>query len=103
MKLYEALFILDIQGKEEGVVEMIGEIESTLQSLGGQFKGTQKMDRRKFENVAGRLDAGYYLGVTFEIDPSKLTALNQKFALNEKIYRQFYITSKKTEKNNCLK
>lgn len=98
MKLYEALFILDIQGKEEGVVEMIGEIEATIQSVGGNLKGTQKMDRRRFENVAGRLDAGYYLGVTFELEPSKLASLNQKFNLNGKIYRQFYIKSKKSKK-----
>ncbi|MFZ5806787.1 MAG: 30S ribosomal protein S6 [Verrucomicrobiota bacterium] len=93
MKLYEALFILDIQGKEEGVVEMIDEIEAIVQSHGGSLKGTQKMDRKKFENVAGKLDSGYYLGVTFEIEPAKLNLLKQKFNLNDKIYRQFYLKS----------
>ena len=90
MNLYEALYILNIQGKEEGVKEMIDEIEGVINGLGGNVKGTQKMDRRKFETVAGKLDSGYYLGVTFELDPSKLNQLDQKLKLNDKVFRQFY-------------
>lgn len=39
----------------------------------------------------GKLDSGYYLGVTFELAPSKLESLRQKLSLNDKTYRQFYL------------
>jgi small subunit ribosomal protein S6 len=93
MKKYDALFILDIQGREENVTDMIAEIEKEIKAISGKVLGTKKMDRRKFESVAGRLDSGYYLGVDFELVPEKVEALRAKLALNSKIYRQFYLRS----------
>jgi len=93
MNQYEALFILDIQGKDEGLNEVIEVLEKEIKTLGGTVIGTQKMDRRKFEHVAGRLDAGFYLGVNFQLDPSKMDALRQKLSLNDSIYRQFILKS----------
>jgi small subunit ribosomal protein S6 len=95
MNQYEALYILDIQGKEEGVKEMIDQIEKEIRAQGGKLTGTQKMDRRKFESVAGHLDAGYYLGINFQLDPAKVTPLQQKLKLNDKVYRQFYLRAQK--------
>jgi len=91
MKKYDALFILDIQGREENVNDMIEEIEKEIKGASGKVIGTKKMDRRKFESVAGHLDSGYYLGVDFEMAPDKLEALRSKLSLNSKIYRQFYL------------
>jgi small subunit ribosomal protein S6 len=101
MNQYEAIYILDIQGKEEGVKEMIDQIESEIKALEGSVKGTQKMDRRKFENVAGHLDSGYYLGVTFQMDPSKVKSLQQKLSLNDKIYRQFVLNTSTAPKETA--
>ncbi|MFH1067760.1 MAG: 30S ribosomal protein S6 [bacterium] len=98
MNQYEALFILDIQGKDEGVMEASDMIESEIQALGGSVKSSQKMDRHRFENVAGRLDSGYYLGVSFQLPPVKLEALRQKLKLNDKVYRQFYLCSQPISK-----
>ncbi len=92
---YDALLILDIQGKEEGVKEALDGIKAQIEGLGGHIKTTQRMDRRKFERTAGKLDSGYYLGVTFELDPKHLDALKKAFTLDEKIYRQFYLRVEK--------
>lgn len=88
---YDAQFILDIQGKEEGVKEALESIKAQIESFGGHVRSTQRMDRRKFERVAGKLDSGYYLGLTFDLDPKQLDALKKAFTLDEKIYRQFYL------------
>jgi len=88
---YDAIYILDIQGKEEGVKEALDELKSQIESLEGDVKGSQRLDRRKFERQAGRLDSGYYLGVTFDLAPAKLDSLRQKLSLNDKTYRQFYL------------
>jgi small subunit ribosomal protein S6 len=92
-KWYEATYILDIQGKEEGVKEALDEITKQIETLGGKVKGTQKMDRRKFERNSRGLDAGYYLGVTFQLEADQLEALRQKLVLNSKVYRQFYMVT----------
>ncbi len=91
---YEAMYILDIQGKEEGVDDVLATIKQAIESLGGEFKTAQRMDRRHFERVAGRLDSGYYLGVTFELEGTKLSALKEKFQFDAKIYRQSYLKVK---------
>ena len=94
--MYQALYILDIQGREEGVKEAIDQIETEVKASGGKVKATRKMERKKFETVAGHLDAGYYLGVDIEIDPSKLASLQQKLKLNRIVYRQFYLKAGET-------
>lgn len=94
MNSYEALYILDIQGKDEGLKEAMDQIEQDIQSLGGTVSGSQKMDRRKFENVAGKLDAGFYLGMNFTLDPAKIDELKTRLKLNNLVYRQFYLRSK---------
>jgi small subunit ribosomal protein S6 len=95
MKHYESTFILDIQGKEDGVDTAIADIKSAVESLGGKVTGTQRMDRRKFERQADKLDHGYYLGVSFELAPAKLGELQAKFQFDERVYRQYYLAKER--------
>jgi len=97
MNFYEGLFILDIQGKDEGLKEALTVLEKEIESLGGDVKGTQKMDKKKFERVAGNLDSGYYVNVLFKLDPSKLDSLQKKLKLNSVVYRQFYLRKEEPE------
>lgn len=97
MRHYESTYILDIQGKEDGVDNALADIKSAIESLGGKVTGTQRMDRRKFERVAGRLDQGYYLGVSFSLDPAKLEELKAKFQFDDRIFRQFYLVKETRE------
>ncbi|MDR1191786.1 MAG: 30S ribosomal protein S6 [Verrucomicrobiales bacterium] len=92
---YEAMFILDIQGKEEGVDAVLTVIKQAIEGLDGVFKGAQRLEHRRFERVAVKKhNSGYYLGVTFELDPAKLKELQEKFKFNDKIFRQSYLRSK---------
>jgi small subunit ribosomal protein S6 len=91
MNLYDGLFILDIQGKDEGLKELLDVIEKEINTLSGKIQGTQKMDRRKFERVAGDVESGFYVNITFELAPAKLENLRAKFKLNPLIFRQFYL------------
>jgi small subunit ribosomal protein S6 len=91
MKNYDGLFILNIQGKDEGLKEAIEGIEKEIEGFGGKINGTQKMDRKRFERTAGDLDSGFYVNVQFSLAPDKLEALRGKLALNEIVYRQFYL------------
>ena len=91
MNNYDGLFILNIQGKDEGLKEAIESIEKEIEGFGGKVNGTQKMDRKRFERMAGDLDSGFYVNVQFSLVPEKLEVLRSKLTLNEIVYRQFYL------------
>ena len=91
MKNYDGLFILNIQGKDEGLKEAIESIEKEIEGFGGKITGTQKMDRKRFERMAGDLDSGFYVNVQFSLLPEKIEPLRVKLSLNEVVYRQFYL------------
>src|SRR5213594_1113619 len=66
---YEALLVLNSQGKEDTIKEIIDRLESDFQKEGAQIEHVQKMDKRQFSYVAGPLDAGYYVNFVFSADP----------------------------------
>jgi len=91
MKNYDGLFILNIQGKDEGLKEAIDAIEKEITGFGGKINGTQKMDRKRFERESGDIDSGFYVNVQFSLDPDKVEPLRSKLTLNDVVYRQFYL------------
>ena len=96
---YEALLVLNSQGKEDTVREIIDRLESEFQKEGAQIEQVQKMDKRHFSYVAGALDSGYYVNFVFNADPTLVAKLRAKFKLDPDVYRQsFERLSEKKEK-----
>jgi len=87
---YEALLVLNTQGKEDTVKEIIDRLESEFQKEGAQVEQVQKMDKREFSYVAGPLDSGFYVNFVFNADPDLITKLRSKFKLDTEVYRQNY-------------
>ena len=87
---YEALLVLNAQGKEDTVREIIERLESEFQKEGAQIEQVQKMDKRHFSYVAGALDSGYYVNFVFNADPALVAKLRAKFKLDPEVYRQSY-------------
>jgi small subunit ribosomal protein S6 len=87
---YEALLVLNAQGKEDTIREIIERLESEFQKEGAQIEQVQKMDKRQFSYVAGPLDSGYYVNFIFDADPGLIAKLLAKFKLDPEVYRQNY-------------
>ena len=87
---YEALLVLNAQGKEETVREIIDRLESEFQKEGAQIEQVQKMDKHQFSYVAGPLDSGYYVNFIFNAKPESIAKLRGKFKLDPEVYRQNY-------------
>ena len=87
---YEALLVLNAQGKEDTVREIIERLESEFQKEGAQIEQVQKMDKRHFSYVAGALDSGYYVNFVFNADPALVAKLRAKFKLHPDVYRQSF-------------
>jgi len=101
-KRYEALLVLNTQGTEDSVKEIVDRLESEFAKEGAKIEQVQKMDRRQFSYVAGPLDAGHYVNFVFEADPHLISKLRSKFKLDPEIYRQHYQQlGAKTEKREA--
>ena len=87
---YEALLVLDTQGRDDTVKDVVDRLEAEFQKEGAEIEQVQKMDRRPFSYVAGKLDAGFYVNFVFHADPQLITKLRAKFKLDPEVYRQSY-------------
>ena len=96
---YEGLLILNTKGSDEGAKEIIERLEKDFKKEGAEIEQVQKMDRRQFSYVAGKLDQGYYVNFVFHGEPAVLPKLRAKFKLDPEVYRQHYQKLRpKTEK-----
>ena len=87
---YEALLVLNTQGKDDTVKDIVDRLESEFQKEGAEIEQVQKMDKRPFSYVAGELDAGYFVNFIFHADAQLITKLRAKFKLDPEVYRQHY-------------
>ena len=96
---YEALLVVNAQGKEESVHDIVDRLESEFKKEGAEIEQVQKMDKRQFSYASGPLDAGFYVNFIFHADPDLITKLRSKFKLDPEVYRQHYQRlHEKTEK-----
>lgn len=89
MKRYEALFILNTAGREEGVQEIIDKVRAELTGLGAKIETVQKMEKRPFARVADRMKVkeGFYVNYIFEAPPGVPVKLQKHFALHDEVLR----------------
>src|SRR6266699_3408480 len=87
---YEALLVLNTQGKEDTVKDIVDRLESEFQKEGAEVEQVQKMDKRQFAYVAGPLDSGFYVNLVYHGDPQLITKLRSKLKLDPEVYRQNY-------------
>ena len=94
MKRYEGLFILDTAGKEETIKDTIDKISAEITSLGGKVETVQKMDKRSFMRVANKkYNAGFFVNVIFESQPSAIEQLKKRFTMNEEVFRVLFTSA----------
>lgn len=91
MKTYDLLVILDLAGKEESLPETLAVVENEVKAVGGKVVRTQKMERKKFEYVAGPLEAGFYVNFTCELPPQEIPKLRGKLELCAPVYRHLLV------------
>jgi small subunit ribosomal protein S6 len=87
---YEALLVLNTQGKEDTIKDVVDRLESEFQKEGAEIEQVQKMDKRQFSYVAGELGEGFYVNFVFHAEPQLITKLRSKFKLDPEVYRQHF-------------
>ena len=102
---YEALIVLNTQGKEESAHDIVERLEAEFKKEGAEIEQVQKMDKRPFAYAAGPLDAGFFVNFVFHADPQLITKLRSKFKLDPEVYRQHFqrLRDKKAKKERAPK
>ena len=97
---YEGLLVLDSQGKEETVKDIIERLEKDFAKEGADVEQVQKMEKRDFSYSAGHLTSGYFVNFVFAAEPAVLDKLRAKLKLDPEVYRQHWqkLTAKKAAK-----
>jgi small subunit ribosomal protein S6 len=91
MKKYEGLFILNLNGKEDGVKDALDKISTDITAAGGKIETVQKMEKKAFARIADkRHSSGFYANVIFAGTPTIVAALTKKFSLNEEVFRVLF-------------
>ncbi len=94
MKRYEGLFILNISGKEDGVKDTLDKVSADITAAGGKVETVQKMDKKSFSRIADKkFTAGFYANIIFNGTPTIITQLQNKFSLNEEVFRVLFTLS----------
>ena len=94
MKRYEGLFILNISGKEDGIKETLDKVSADITAAGGKVETVQKMDKKPFSRIADKkFTAGFYANIIFNGTPAIIEQLQNKFSLNEEVFRVLFTLS----------
>jgi small subunit ribosomal protein S6 len=90
MNRYEALMVLNTQGRDDTVKDVVDRLESEFEKEGAKIEQVQKMDKRQFAYAAGELDGGHFVNFVFQADPQLIAKLRSKFKLDPEVYRQHF-------------
>lgn len=87
MKKYEALYIFVGIAKDDALNANLEKALAEVARLGGNVLTTESLGKRQFSRPMKKKDTGVYVKVRFEIDPSKLVELVNRYRLVEEVFR----------------
>ncbi len=88
---YQGIYVLNLQGSEEGVDELVSAITTELEAEGAKLEQVDRLGRKEFayQNHA-KQKHGYYVQCHFEAAPTVIEKVRGKLALNGDIHLQHY-------------
>ena len=87
---YEAIIVLHTKAKEETVDQILGTVSKEMETAGLKLKQIDNMGKRKFPFNPRHVEAGTFINIQFEGEPSALDAVRNRLKLNENVYQQYY-------------
>lgn len=91
MRKYQGIYVLNLQGNEEGVDELVSAITTELEGEGAKLEQVDRIGRKEFayENHA-KQKHGFYVQCLFEAEPAVIAKVRTKLALKSDIQLQHY-------------
>lgn len=88
---YEGVYVLKLQGQEEGIDDMVANITKELESSGATLEQIDRLGRKEFahENHA-KQNHGYFVQFQFEAAPGVIDGVETRLKLNDQVMLQHY-------------
>jgi ribosomal protein S6 len=97
LKTYQGLFILPSTLKEERVAEVAEIVKGEIAKLKGVVLSTAPAEKRMFARRMQKMDAGYYLRMRFQMDPSGVAPFQVRLRLMDDIFRTQVVGLKESD------
>ena len=88
---YKGVIVLNLQGNEDTVDEIVGNISKELEGEGATMDQIDRVGRKDFayENHA-KQKHGFYVNYVFEAEPDAIDKIHKRLELNKDIQLQYY-------------
>ncbi len=88
---YEGVYILKLQGQDESIDEMVGQITKELESSGASLEQIDRLGRKEFAHANhAKQTHGYYVQYRFEAEPATIHEVEAHLKLNDQVMLQHY-------------
>ena len=87
MKKYDALYIFAGQAKDDVLENYIEKALAEITRLEGVVVSKEVLGKRAFARPMRKRESGVYVEVRFEIEPSKIAELVNRYKLVEEVFR----------------
>jgi small subunit ribosomal protein S6 len=87
---YQGILVINAQGQEEGVDDMIGDISKKMEGEGATLEQIDRLGRKKFAYNARHLAQGFYVNFRFAAEPEALPRIRDFLKLNEQVFLQYF-------------
>lgn len=98
MKTYTGLYIFAAAAKDEVLDKQIEKAVAEITRLSGKVLNTEVLGRKTFARPMHKRDAGVYVRVRFEADPTAIATLTHRYHLMDEVFRvQFNVVDERRE------
>lgn len=87
MKTYDGVYFFSDSMKTEAVDAAVESVRADIKRVGGVIRGEKPLERRAFARPIKKQQGGFYLELTMELDPEKVSVLKERHKLNAGIFR----------------
>ncbi|MBL7077776.1 MAG: 30S ribosomal protein S6 [Kiritimatiellae bacterium] len=98
LKTYDMICIFPTSLSEEALGDVLTRIDDEIGKLGGQVVSKQPMGERMFARQMKKRDAGIYMTLRCELDPTSVDTLRARLKLVDDLFRsQILVAEPETE------
>jgi small subunit ribosomal protein S6 len=94
MQLYESIFIIHPELKEEEVEEQTKRVENLITRLGGEISKTERWGKKRLAYSVNKHRYGFYVLLRLRANPALLLELERHYRLTEAIIKSLVIRLK---------
>lgn len=86
---YEGIIVLNTQGKEEGVDDMVSDISKKMENEGATLEQIDRLGKKEFAYNARHLAQGFYVNIQFGAEPEALLKIREFLKRDENVHLHY--------------